>query len=239
MSEEEKYLKKYLKKEKLAQGLEELSKGRSVQYIVGNVDFCGNIINVDERVLIPRFETELLVEKTAEFIKQIFGNRNIRIVDLGTGSGCIAISLKKLFGDSEVYGIDKSLDALKCASNNATENNVNINFSYGDMTEFNDMSFDVYISNPPYIAYDEEIMEVVKNNEPAMALYADEDGLFYYKKIIQNLCKLDGKFLMAFEIGEKQADSIVNIIFKYFTNVTIRIEKDYNKRDRFIFVYRN
>ena len=65
------------------------------------------------------------------------------------------------------------------------------------------------------------------------------DELFYYKKIIENLCKLKGKFLIAFEIGEKQADSIVNIIFKYFTNVTICIEKDYNKRDRFIFVYRN
>ena len=128
MSEEEKYLRKYLKKENLTQGLEELSSGRSVQYIVGNVDFYGNIIHVDERVLIPRFETELLVEKTAEFIKQIFENGNIRIVDLGTGSGCIAISLKKLFMNSEVYGIDKSLDALKCASYNATENNVNINF---------------------------------------------------------------------------------------------------------------
>ena len=86
-----------MKKENLTQGLEELSSGRSVQYIVGNVDFYGNIIHVDERVLIPRFETELLVEKTAEFIKQIFENGNIRIVDLGTGSGCIAISLKKLF----------------------------------------------------------------------------------------------------------------------------------------------
>ena len=239
MSEEEKYLRKYLKKEKLAEGLKELSKGRSVQYIVGNVDFCGNIINVDESVLIPRFETELLVEKTAEFIKQIFENRNVRIVDLGTGSGCIAISLKKIFRDSEVFGIDKSLDALKCASNNATMNDVNINFSYGDMTEFSDMGYDVYVSNPPYIAYDEEIMDVVKNNEPEMALYAPENGLYYYKKIIQNLCKLEGKFLLAFEIGEKQADSIVNIIFKYFVDVTIRIEKDYNKRDRFIFVYRN
>ena len=239
MSEEEKYLINYLKKENLTQGLEELSRGRSVQYIVGNVDFYGNIINVDERVLIPRFETELLVEKTAEFIKQIFENGNIRIVDLGTGSGCIAISLKKLFMNSEVYGIDKSLDALKCASYNATENNVNINFSYGDMAEFRDMSFDVYISNPPYIAYDEVIMDVVKDNEPEMALYAPDNGLFYYKKIIENLCKLKGKFLIAFEIGEKQADSIVNIIFKYFTNVTICIEKDYNKRDRFIFVYRN
>lgn len=222
----------------MEEGLKELSEGRSVQYIVGNVDFYGNIIDVDESVLIPRFETELLVEKTAEYIKQIFENRNVRIVDLGTGSGCIAISIKKLFMDSEVYGIDKSLDALKTANSNAISNNVDINFSYGDMAEFNDLDFDVYISNPPYIAYDETIMEVVKNNEPSIALYADENGLYYYRKIIENLSKLEGKFLIAFEIGENQADNITNLVFKSFVNVTISVEDDYNDRNRFVFIYR-
>ena len=89
------YLKKYLPYDKFEEGKKKLDKGISPQYIVGNVDFYGNIINVDDRVLIPRFETELLVEKTVSYINKLF-NKKVKILDMGTGSGCIAISLKKL-----------------------------------------------------------------------------------------------------------------------------------------------
>ena len=98
MTDEEKqvaYLRKYLEKDKLEEGIALLKKGIPVQYIVGNVDFYGNIIRVDKNVLIPRFETELLVDKTIKRINKYFNNKLIRILELGTGSGCIAISLKK------------------------------------------------------------------------------------------------------------------------------------------------
>ena len=140
--------------------------------------------------------------------------------------------------NSEVYGIDKSLDALKCASYNATENNVNINFSYGDMAEFRDMSFDVYISNPPYISYgDTEVMDIVKNNEPHLALYAKDNGLYFYDKIIKDSSKyLNDKFIMAFEIGYKQGKDITKIVNKYYKDINMSVEKDYSGRDRFVFI---
>ena len=97
----ENYLKKYLPKDRLDQGLKEMYAGRPVQYIVGNVDFFGHIINVDERVLIPRFETEELVEKTISYLTD-----DMSIIDLGTGSGCIAITLKKKFPKAKVVAVD-------------------------------------------------------------------------------------------------------------------------------------
>ena len=115
------YLKKYLSDEELKNGLERLKNGDSPQYIVGNVDFYGNIINVDNRVLIPRFETELLVEKTINYINKMF-NKRINILDLCTGSGCIAISIKKIV-DCNMDACDISSDALEVARDNIKLNN--------------------------------------------------------------------------------------------------------------------
>ena len=121
MTDEEKqmaYLRKYLEKDKLEEGIALLKKGIPVQYIVGNVDFYGNIIRVDKNVLIPRFETELLVDKTIKRINKYFNNKLIRILELGTGSGCIAISLKKEI-NSIIDAIDISKEALSVAIDNA------------------------------------------------------------------------------------------------------------------------
>ena len=105
------------------------------------------------------------------------------------------------------------------------------------MTKYTDKKYDVIISNPPYISYDEEIMEIVKNNEPNIALYADNDGLYYYEEIIKNISKITKeKYLICFEIGYKQSTRIVDIINKYLKNVDISIEKDYAKLDRYIFI---
>lgn len=239
MTDEEKqmaYLRKYLEKDKLEGGIALLKKGIPVQYIVGNVDFYGNIIRVDKNVLIPRFETELLVDKTIKRINKYFNNKLIRILELGTGSGCIAISLKKEI-NSIIDAIDISKEALSVAIDNAKINNVDINFMLADMTTYKDKKYDVIISNPPYIKEDELIMDMVKDNEPNIALYADDNGLYYYKKIIDNINYLtNDKYLICFEIGYTQGKYIEEYAKDNLSDITVSIEKDYNDRDRFIFI---
>lgn len=239
MTDEEKqvaYLRKYLEKDKLEEGIALLKKGIPVQYIVGNVDFYGNIIKVDKNVLIPRFETELLVDKTIKRINKYFNNKLIRILELGTGSGCIAISLKKEI-NSIIDAIDISKEALSVAIDNAKINNVDINFILADMTTYKNKKYDVIISNPPYIKEDELIMDMVKDNEPNIALYADDNGLYYYKKIIDNISYLtNDKYLICFEIGYTQGKYIEEYAKDNLSDITVSIEKDYNDRDRFIFI---
>ena len=230
------YLKKYLSNDKLDEGIELLKKGISPQYIVGNVCFYGNIININSNVLIPRFETELLVEKTIKYSKKIFGNNKINILDIGTGSGCISITLKKEL-DCNVLGVDISNEALDVAKGNAIGNNVEIEFINSDVFSSVNSNFDVIISNPPYIRYDEEIEDIVKNNEPHLALYASNNGLYFYDKILSE-CKeyLNDKFLIAFEIGYRQGEDVKNLAYKYLDNINVSAEKDYSGKDRFIFI---
>ena len=229
------YLKKYLKDKTLDEGIELLNKGIPVQYIVGNVDFYGYNFKVNENVLIPRFETEELVEKTIKYINKYL-NKKVDILDLGTGSGCIAITLKKEL-DCNVDAVDISSKALEIAKLNAKNNNVDITFYEGDMLNPINKKYDVIISNPPYIAYNEEIMEIVKNNEPHTALYAEDNGLKYYKDIISNANKyLKEKSIIAFEIGEKQGKLILEYAKKYFKDSIITVEKDMQNRDRFVFI---
>ena len=231
------YLEKYLSNDRLDEGMELLDKGISPQYIVGNVDFYGNIINVDSRVLIPRFETELLVEKTIHYVENLF-NRKVSILDIGTGSGCIAITLKKEI-DCDVVASDISLDAIDVAKRNAINNKVDILFVNSDIFSNIEDKFDVIISNPPYISYDEEIDDMVKNNEPSLALYASNDGVYFYDKILSECAKyLNDRFLIAFEIGYTQGDRIVKLVYKYLgDDVNVRVEKDYSNRDRFVFIW--
>lgn len=229
------YLKKYLKDKTLDEGIELLNKGIPVQYIVGNVDFYGYNFKVNENVLIPRFETEELVEKTIKYINKYL-DQKVDILDLGTGSGCIAITLKKEL-DCNVDAVDISPKALEIAKLNAKNNNVDITFYEGDMLNPINKKYDVIISNPPYIAYNEEIMEIVKNNEPHTALYAEDNGLKYYKDIISNANKyLKEKSIIAFEIGEKQGKLILEYAKKYFKDSIITVEKDMQNRDRFVFI---
>ena len=209
------YLQKHLREDELEEGIKKLESGIPVQYIVGHVDFYGNILKVNENVLIPRFETELLVEKTIKYIKQYF-NKKVSIVDLGTGSGCIAITLKKEL-NCEVDAVDISIDALNVARDNAKSNNISINFILGDMLNNLDKKYDVIISNPPYIRYDEEIMDIVKNNEPNIALYAEDNGLYFYIDILKNAKKnLKRKSIIAFEIGMEQGNDIKEYAHMYF-----------------------
>ena len=224
------YLKKYYKGN-IEDAVKKLKNGEPVQYIIGDVDFYGNIIKVDKRALIPRFETEGLCELAKEYLKD-----NIDCVDLGTGSGCIAITLKKMNNNINMDAVDISSDALALAKENAKLNNVEINFYKNDMLDNVDKKYDLIISNPPYIKYDEEVMDVVKNNEPNIALYADNEGLYFYEKILKSVNKnLKEKYAILFEIGYDQGEKVKSIAHKYL-NCNVQIKKDLQGFDRYVII---
>ena len=223
------YLKKYYKGN-IEDAIKRLEMGEPVQYIVGDVDFYGNTIKVDKRVPIPRFETEGLVEIALSYLKD-----GDSIIDLGTGSGCIAITLKKKLPNSSIDAVDISSDALTLAKENAKLNNVNINFYNGNMLCTN-KKYDCIISNPPYIAYDEEVMDIVKNNEPNNALYADNNGLYFYEEILKKAKDyLNDKYYIFFEMGYNQGQSIKEIALKYL-NCNVEIRKDLQGFDRYVII---
>lgn len=223
------YLKKYYKGN-INDAIKRLEMGEPVQYIVGDVDFYGYTFKVDKRVLIPRFETEGLVEIALKYLKD-----GDRIIDLGTGSGCIAITLKSKLPNSSIDAVDISNDALDVARINAKINNVDINFYQGDMLCTN-KKYDAIISNPPYIAYDEEVMDIVKNNEPNNALYADNNGLYFYHEILKKAKDyLNEEYYMFLEMGYNQGESIKQIALKYL-DCNVEIKKDLQGFDRYVII---
>ncbi len=227
------YLKKYLPKDKLEEGIKRLENGEPVQYIVGNVDFYGYLLSINPSVLIPRFETELLVEKTINYSKKFFSCP--KILDLGTGSGCIAIALKKEL-KSIVDAIDLSNKALEVAKKNAKENDADITFWQSDLFSNVQDTYDIIISNPPYLEEEEEIMDIVRNNEPKEALFAPNHGLEIYERIFKDAHKyIQKKALLAFEIGYRQGPILKNMAQKYFDHALV--EKDYSGKDRFLFLF--
>ena len=218
--------------------VDELRKGRPIQYIIGNVNFCGNILEINENVLIPRFETEQLVVNTVEKIKELWPNQNIDLIDLGTGSGAIGLSIKKKLPNVNVTLLDISDKAIEVAKKNASNLKLNVKFILNDMLENIANKYDVIISNPPYIKTNEEIEDIVKNNEPHLALYAGDDGLDCYKKILCHVKEnINNKYLIAFEIGDTQKEDLFNLAEQYLTNYNIECIKDFSNRDRMIFIY--
>ncbi len=230
------YLKKYYNGN-IEDAIKRLDNNEPVQYIVGNVDFYGYELDVNKNVLIPRRETEELVY---EVINRSKNFNNPVIIDVGTGSGAIAITLSKEL-KSHVYASDISRDALDVAKKNCTKTEADVTFYEGDMLKpyiNNNIKVDIIVSNPPYIKIDEEIEVIVKNNEPYLALYAQDNGLEYYKKILSTAKEiLNDKFLIAFEIGNTQANDIKNIVKMYFKDVKVEVKKDLSDNDRMFFVY--
>lgn len=211
-----------------------------VQYLIGDVDFLNTKINVDENVLIPRYETELLVSKLIDYIKK-FNLEDTNILDLCTGSGCISISLKKYLPNSSVYGVDISKNALNVAKSNASLNYENVDFLEKDVLNDYDYNkkFSVLVSNPPYLKLDEEVSKNTKY-EPSIALYPGDDDIIFYKKILDNASKiLEKKNIIAFEIGMMQGEEILEYAKNKFKDAYIEIQKDFNDRDRFIFIFNN
>ena len=225
------YLKKYYKGN-IEDAIKRLENGEPVQYIVGDVDFYGNIIKVDKRELIPRFETEGLVEIALSYLT----NTNIDVVDLGTGSGCIAITLKKKLPNINMDAVDISNDALTLAKENAKLNNVEINFYERNMLNPVDKKYDCIISNPPYLPYDGEVMDIVKNNEPHLALFADNNGYYFYEGILKNYKNyLNEKYVILFEIGYNQGEKVSKLAHSYL-DCNTDVRKDLQGYDRYVII---
>ena len=233
------YLKKYSKPEDLAANLVRLENGEPIQYILGNVNFYGYDFTVNNSVLIPRFETEGLVEKTLKYLAE-YHLTNLRILDIGTGSGCIAITLKKELPKAEVTASDISIAALEVAKENATKNQVTIDFIHSDLFANIKGKFNVIISNPPYIGYQDEVMDIVAKNEPSTALYAADDGYAIYEQIFAAASKyLEEKSLLAFEIGSSMQERLKKLATEKFPNSQIIFQKDLAGFDRYLFILNN
>ncbi len=218
--------------------IQKLKENKPIQYVLGNVNFYGNSFFVDENVLIPRFETEELVENTIFYINQLFPKKDLKVIDLGCGSGCIGITLKKKIPFLDVTLLDISPLALEVARKNANNLGVSVSFLEGDMLENISEKFDVIISNPPYLCDAEEIDSLVSQNEPPLALYGGEDGLDYYRKIFLKAPScVSSSFLIALEIGENQREAIVTLAKTTFPAATIEAKKDLQGRDRMIFIF--
>ena len=211
--------------------------GEPLQYILGKVNFYGNTFYINKNVLIPRFETEELVENTINYIEKYF-SEPIDIVDLGCGSGVIGLTLEKKVSTKSVDLIDISKDALEVTHKNCGYLNSRANVINNDFLNNIDKKYDVIISNPPYIAIDEEIEDIVKNNEPHLALYAGEEGLDCYDKILKDIKKnLKEKSIIVFEIGCNQANKIKELVNKYLGNVKTEVKKDLSEKDRILFIF--
>lgn len=225
-------------------GMEEYYNGRPIQYIKGVETFFGRDFKVNEDVLIPRYETEELVENILYRIDDYFpGYKNITLCDVGTGSGAIAISLALEEPKLKVYATDISDLALTVARENADNLKANVEFLAGDMLQpliEKNLKVDIFVSNPPYIPQEQEIEAVVKDNEPHVALFGGNDGLYFYRKIFEGVNELlNERALLAFEMGFDQRELMEEAVHKYFPNDPYEIIKDINGKDRMLFIYRN
>ena len=209
---------------------ERVSTGKPIQYIIGKTFFMDDIFCISEDVLIPRDDTEILVNRGISLIKE---NHLKTVLDIGTGSGIIAIELKKRTAAS-VCACDVSQNALKIAQKNAKNLGVKIDYFQSDLFQNVSQKFDFLISNPPYIPPEmANSLQREVSFEPPGALFARRDGLYFYEKII-NEAKifLNPNGFIAFEFGINQAPEIAKMLEKDFTN--INIEKDISGTERVI-----
>lgn len=215
--------------------------GRPVQYITGEEEFYGRNFAVDESVLIPRPETEELIVSAIQHMTQLFGrDAQIKLADIGTGSGAIAVTMKKEWPNAEVTATDISAVALATAQRNATVHEADIHFALGDLTEpIAHTKWDVVLSNPPYIAFEEkvEMSDVVLEHEPHSALFAEEDGLILYRKLAENLPHLmNTPGFIGMEIGYKQGEAVQEMFKRAFPKAEVEVVKDINGKDRIVTV---
>ena len=219
--------------------VDELLTGKPVQYVIGTEDFYGRTFEVNENVLIPRPETEELIYGTIERILRLFQHANITVADIGTGSGAIAVTMKMECPEAEVTATDISKEALLVAAQNAKRLGAEIAFKEGDLTEpIATTKWDVILSNPPYIAHTEapSMAETVTAYEPHRALFADEDGLYFYRKLAENLPQLMNKpALIGVEIGHEQGPAVHNLFAEAFPMAKVETVKDINGKDRMLF----
>ena len=207
-----------------------------LQHITGKQEFMGLSFNVNEDVLIPRQDTELLVEMVLNYLKQKIQGKKVKVLDMCTGSGCIAISIKKLAENVDVTAVDLSQNALKVAIDNAKQLDAKVTFIESDLFENVEKQYDVIVSNPPYIKTEEieSLMDEVRIHEPMMALDGDCDGLKFYKKIAKEGRQyLRSNGIIFFEIGYDQGQTVPAILegngYK-----DIKVYKDLSGNDRVV-----
>lgn len=226
----------------ILEGLNALKKNIPIQYILGETEFYGLPFKVNPSVLIPRPETEELVQW---ILNNLSTSKNkLSILDIGTGSGCVAISLAKNLPDAQVFALDVSNDALKTASQNAELNDVNIEFIEASILnsktwhpDFKNLKFDIIVSNPPYVREleKEQMKANVLDNEPHLALFVDdEDPLKFYKAITQfAVNNLKGQGYLFFEINEYLGNSMIQLL-KEHNFYDVELKQDIFKKDRMI-----
>ncbi|WLR49451.1 peptide chain release factor N(5)-glutamine methyltransferase [Halobacillus litoralis] len=216
--------------------------GVPLQHLTGVGHFYGREFQVNEDVLIPRPETEELVLGVMDYVRQ----KNLkapRIVDLGTGSGVIAITLAIELPSSDVSGVDLSEEALGIAETNASQHGADVQFYQGNFLEsLLDQPFDIIVSNPPYIAFSEKekMEDTVVDFDPEMALFAEEEGLAAYKTILTQTSNMKQRpKCLAFEIGHEQGVSVSALIHEMMPEFHTEVRKDINGKDRMVFAFSN
>jgi release factor glutamine methyltransferase len=212
--------------------------GVPIQHLIGHEIFYGRKFSVNPHVLIPRPETEELV---LHVINSAPKDKPITIVDIGTGSGIIAITLALELPHATVYAIDISREALDTAKENAEELQANVTFLQGDFLEpfiEQNLKADIVVSNPPYIAEAErpELSDTVVNHDPELALFAEDNGLAAYKQIVTRLPEVTKPVSMAaFEIGHLQGEAVKTLLQENFPESRVNILKDISGKDRIVF----
>lgn len=225
--------------QRLSEALNELTTGKPYQQILGETEFYGLTFFVDENVLIPRPETEELLEITIQKIRSL-SVQSPRILDIGTGSGIIPIILKKYFPEADVSSIDFSEMALKTAQRNANLHQVKVNFIHADYLNFKlEENYDIIISNPPYIGIEEEIeiADSVKEFEPRIALFSPTaDALIFYRKIAKDAEQhLNNNGWIFLEINQKLGEETLSLfVNNHFKNASLI--KDISENNRFVIV---
>ena len=214
-----------------------------VQHIIGYSWFYGYKMKVSNKVLIPRPETEELVGYVLSYYDEVFDGKKVDVIDVGTGSGAIAIALACEESNMCVSASDISAEAVEVAEENAKNNNANVKFYVGDMLQpfiDNNYKVDILVSNPPYIPDEEYVEDIVKNNEPNVALFGGSDGMYFYDIILSNASKVvKEKSIIAFEHSHLKGKEMIEISKKYFPNAKVELIKDLNGKDRFTIIVNN
>ena len=226
--------------ERILKAFEDYFSGLPVQHIIGYSYFYGYKMIVNKDVLIPRPETEELIGYVLAYYDEMFDGKKVDLVDVGTGSGNIAIALACEEKNMTVTATDISFEALETAKQNAINNSANVTFLQGNMLDpliEKGMKFDILVSNPPYIPDSEYVEPLVLDNEPNIALFGGDNGMKFYKEIFEKLKYiLKDKAIMAFEHSHKTKKEMLELANMHYPNANSFVIQDLSGKDRFLIV---
>ncbi|KMJ55829.1 SAM-dependent methyltransferase [Bacillus sp. LL01] len=219
------------------------AEGVPVQHLMGYQEFYGRRFHVNQHVLIPRPETEELVQHVLHFKTELFHDQSVEVLDVGCGSGAIAITLSKEDASQKVDAVDISLEALNVAQSNAAELDAKVDFFESDLLQTplkKNKKYDIVVSNPPYIALGEhdELAVHVRDHEPHLALFGGQDGYELYRRLIKELPGVVKKTgLVALEVGAGQGETVRQLLQEALPRATTEVKLDISGKDRMVFAY--